>query len=60
MGFAIFNGKRQYVPRVWRHRREAEKELRDMLRIYPKDDPWHARLSVQEVKASEKTRQEAA
>lgn len=59
MGFAIFNGKRQYIPRVWGTRREAEKELHDLLRIYPKDNPWYARLSVQEVKAREKARQAA-
>lgn len=61
MGFAIFNGKRQYIPRVWVAKLDAMEELRDMLSIYPAHSPWRKKLSVREVKVkSEKARQKAA
>lgn len=59
MGYAIFIGKRQYIPRVWDTRSEAEKELRDMLVIYPKDSAWWSKFAVQEATAKVRKREEA-
>ena len=60
MGYAIYDCGRPYIWRIWDSKREAERELDDLLRYYPKNDPWRKRLALRKVAGSEKEGQEEA
>lgn len=52
-GWGIFEkhgkGYRRYIPRLWPEKKEAERELEDLLRYYPAEHPWRKRLVLIQV-----------
>lgn len=47
-GYVIFDEEtyRPYIPRTWKTKKIADKELADLLRPYPRGHQWRRRLTV--------------